>query len=164
VVVVVVPLALVVGPLVVVVVLLVVVPFVVPLVVVVVVPLVVVVEPTVVVVVPVLAKHVGTLITLSSRVTAPLRARTRPVTVAPVFIVAELRDIIVPLMLLVVPSVTELPASQKTLQACAPFSRITLLPEAVVSVDPAWKMKTALASPPPLSVTDPVRAMLVDEA
>lgn len=162
-VVVVVPLALVVGPLVVVVVLLVVVPFVVPLVVVVV-PLVVVVEPTVVVVVPVLAKHVGTLITLSSRVTAPLRARTRPVTVAPVFIVAELRDIIVPLMLLVVPSVTELPASQKTLQACAPFSRITLLPEAVVSVDPAWKMKTALASPPPLSVTDPVRAMLVDEA
>ena len=161
---VVVPLALVVGPLVVVVVLLVVVPFVVPLVVVVVVPLVVVVEPTVVVVVPVLAKHVGTLITLSSRVTAPLRARTRPVTVAPVFIVAELRDIIVPLMLLVVPSVTELPASQKTLQACAPFSRITLLPEAVVSVDPAWKMKTALASPPPLSVTDPVRAMLVDEA
>lgn len=163
-VVVVVPLALVVGPLVVVVVLLVVVPFVVPLVVVVVVPLVVVVEPTVVVVVPVLAKHVGTLITLSSRVTAPLRARTRPVTVAPVFIVAELRDIIVPLMLLVVPSVTELPASQKTLQACAPFSRITLLPEAVVSVDPAWKMKTALASPPPLSVTDPVRAMLVDEA
>jgi hypothetical protein len=123
-----------------------------------------VVDDAVVVVVAVLAAHVDTLTTLSSRVTAPFRARTRPFTVAPVLRVAELSAMIVPLMALVVPSVAELPTCQKILQACAPFSKTTLLLEAVVSVEPAWKMKTALASPPPFKVSVPVRAMLVEDA
>ena len=36
-----------------------------------------------------------------------------------------------------VPSVAELPICQKMLQASAPLSRTTLLPDAVVKVDPA---------------------------
>ena len=47
-----------------------------------------------------------------------------------------------------VPSVAELPTCQKTLQACAPLIRLTVLADAVVSVEPAWKTKTAFGSPP----------------
>lgn len=43
----------------------------------------------------------------------------------------------VPAKLLVVPSVAELPTCQNTLQAWAPFSRTTELPEAEISDDPA---------------------------
>jgi hypothetical protein len=39
-----------------------------------------------------------------------------------------------------------------------------LLPEAVVSVEPAWKMNTAFGSPPPFKVKVPVRPMLVEDA
>jgi hypothetical protein len=35
-----------------------------------------------------------------------------------------------------------------------------VLLDAVIKVDPAWKMKTALGSPCPLSVTVPVSPML----
>ena len=66
----------------------------------------------------------------------------------------------VPAKALVVPSVAELPTCQNTLQACAPFSSTTELPDAVVSVEPAWKMNTAFGSPPPFRVTEPVRARL----
>ncbi len=45
------------------------------------------------------------------------------------------------------PSVAELPICQKTLQAWAPPVSSTRLLEAVVSVEPIWKMKTALGSP-----------------
>ncbi len=110
------------------------------------------------------AEHVGTVIKLSSSVTAPLRARIRPLTVAPVFSVADDRVRMVPAKLVVVPSVADVPTCQNTLHACAPFSSTTELPEAVVSVDPIWKMKTASASPSPLRVTAPVRAMLVEDA
>jgi hypothetical protein len=54
-----------------------------------------------------------------------------------------------------VPKVAELPTVQKTLQACAePMSTMELF-EAVVSDVPAWKMKTALGSPPPSRVNVP---------
>ena len=76
---------------------------------------VVVVGATVVVVVATaLDWHDGTVIELLSRVTAPLRARTCPLTWAPVSNVIEVRAIIVPAKLLVVLSVAELPTCQKT--------------------------------------------------
>jgi hypothetical protein len=113
----------------------------------------------VVVVVGADAKQVGTVIVLESNVTAPFRARTLPWTVAPVFSVADVSARMVPTKLLVVPSVAELPTCQKTLHACAPFSSTTRLPEAVIKVEPAWKMKTASALPPPLRVSEPDRAI-----
>jgi hypothetical protein len=55
-------------------------------------------EGTVVVVVVTAAAHTGTVMLLPSSVTAPFLASTRPLKVAPVFIVAELRAITVPTM------------------------------------------------------------------
>ena len=106
------------------------------------------------------AEHVGGTIVSFWRVTAPLRASTRPCTVTPVFTVADVSAMIVPEKSEYEPRVAELPTCQKTLHACAPFSRSTVLLEAVINVDPAWKMKTALASPCPLSVTVPVSPKL----
>lgn len=101
-------------------------------------PVVVVVEVVVVVVgVTASAAQVGTLIVLSSSVTAPVCACTRPFTFAPVFNVAEVCARIEPTNVVAVPSVAELPTCQKTLQACAPPSRITELLDAVVKVEPA---------------------------
>ena len=57
-----------------------------------------------------------------------------------------------------VPSVAELPRSQKTLHACAPLTSRTRLADAVVSVEPAWKTKTALGSPCASSASSPVSA------
>jgi hypothetical protein len=91
-----------------------------------------------------------------SSVTAPLRANTRPSTVTPVVTVADVRAISVPTKVELVPSVAELPTCQKTLHAWAPFSRTTLLLDAVTTVEPAWKMKSALGLPAPFSVTVPV--------
>jgi hypothetical protein len=105
--------------------------------VVVVVELVVVVVAAVVVVETVAAAQVGTVTTLLSSVTAPLRANTRPLTSAPVFRVIDVRARIDPAKLLVVPSVAELPTCQNTWQACAPFSNTTRLDDAPISVDPA---------------------------
>jgi hypothetical protein len=73
--------------------------------------------------------------------------------------VADVNARMVPAKLLVVPSVAELPTCQKTLHACAPFSSSTVLPEALINVEPVWKMNTASASPPPSSVTVPVSAI-----
>lgn len=74
---------------------------------------------------------------LSSKLTSPLRASTRPATVAPVWTLIEVRARTVPAKLELVPSVAELPTTQKTSQAWAPPVRATELPAAVVSVDPA---------------------------
>ena len=63
----------------------------------------------------------------------------------------------VPLKAVAVPRVAELPTCQNTLQGFAPLTSRTRLPEAVVSVDPAWKMNTAPGSPSASSVTSPVR-------
>jgi hypothetical protein len=113
----------------------------------------------VLVVVDVAREHVGTVTTLSSMVTAPPNAKARPLTVAPVFSVIDVVARIEPAKFVVVPKVAELPTCQNTLHAWAPFSRATVLEVAVVNVDAAWKMKTESASPAPLSVTVPVRAM-----
>jgi hypothetical protein len=91
----------------------------------------------------------------SSRVTAPLRASARPATVSPVSTEIDVRARMVPAKPEFVPSVAELPTCQKTLQAWAPSVRVTLLAESVMSVEGAWKMKTAFGSPPASRVSDP---------
>ena len=123
---------------------------------------VVVVAGTVVVVVVVLAQE-GTLIVLSSKVTAPLRARTRPVTDAPVSSVAEVRAMMVPTKSVVsVPRVAELPTCQNTLHACTPpVNRTDAGPvDPVVRVLPAWNTNTELAFP--VRVSGPLSVMELD--
>ena len=119
---------------------------------------VVVVDPKVVVVVDA-AEQVGTEMELSSSVTAPFLASARPDTEAPVLRVIDVKARMVPEKLLVVPRVALDPTCQNTLQAFAPFSNRTVLPDPVISVEPAWKMNTELGSPPPFRVTVPVRDM-----
>ena len=92
-----------------------------------------------------------------SNVTAPFMACNRPSTVTPVVSVIEVKARMVPLKVEPVPSVAELPTCQKMLHDWVPLMRLTLLPDAVVSVEPIWKMKTALGSPWALSVRVPVR-------
>jgi hypothetical protein len=71
-------------------------------------------------------------------------AKTPPSTVAPVPRAMPPCERIVPWNEVVVPRVAAVAVvaatCQKTLQACAPFSRITRLPDAVVSVLEAWKI------------------------
>ena len=114
------------------------------------------------VVVVVLAQE-GTLIVLSSKVTAPLRARTRPVTDAPVSSVAEVRAMMVPTKSVVsVPRVAELPTCQNTLHACTPpVNRTDAGPvDPVVRVLPAWNTNTELAFP--VRVSGPLSVMELD--
>jgi hypothetical protein len=77
--------------------------------------------------------------------------------VAPVSSVAEDKANTLPTNAVVEPRVAELPTCQNTLQACAPSISLTVLLEAVVSVDPAWKMNTEERSFCPSRVTVPVR-------
>src|SRR3989454_1798077 len=97
----------------------------------------------------------GSVMILVSRVTAPVRANSRPSTAAPVVTVMEANARMFPLNTEPVPSVAELPTCQKTLAALAPPLRITWRAEVVVRVDAIWKMKTALASPWASSVRSP---------
>ena len=94
-----------------------------------------------------LVSHEGVTKVSSSRVTAPLRASARPITWVPVVTVTDVSAMIVPSKVDVVPSVAELPTCQKTLQAKAPFTTLTLLEEAVMSVEAIWKMKTEFGLP-----------------
>ena len=81
---------------------------------------------------------------MSANVTAPVRASALPLSAAPVVTVMDACARMVPLKIVLVPRVAELPTCQKTLEATAPPIRTTaLLPAAVVSVLPIWKMKTA---------------------
>lgn len=123
---------------------------------------VVVVVGNVVVVVGVTAAHVGTVTEFVSSVTAPLRASSRPETLAPVVAVMELNAIKVPANELPVPKVAEDVTCQKTLQACAPFSSTMELADAVVNPAGIWMMNVEVASLAPLSVSVPVR--VADEA
>jgi hypothetical protein len=66
-------------------------------------------------------------------------SQSLPSTTAPVVAVIVVKARIDPLKVEFVPSVAELPTCQKTLQAWAPLIRFTLLPDAVISVEPAWK-------------------------
>src|SRR5207244_8788860 len=97
----------------------------------------------------------GSVMVLVSKVTAPVRANSRPSTAAPVVTVMEANARMFPLNTEPVPSVAELPTCQKTLAALAPPLRITWRAEVVVRVDAIWKMKTALASPWASSVRSP---------
>jgi hypothetical protein len=97
----------------------------------------------------------GTVMVSESRVTAPVLASARPVMVSPVVAVIDASARMVPVKVDPVPRVAELPTCQKTLQAWAPLTRSMLLAESVVSVEPAWKMKTALALPCASSVSEP---------
>ncbi|OUE32302.1 hypothetical protein BFL35_00640 [Clavibacter michiganensis] len=110
-------------------------------------------EPTGDVVVP----QVEAMNASSSRVTAPLRASARPSTVAPVPTDTEVSARIVPAKPEPVPIVAELETCPNTLQAWAPSTSDTRLPEPVVSDDGAWMTKTAAGSPCASSVTVPVR-------
>jgi hypothetical protein len=92
---------------------------------------------------------------LVSMVTAPSRASSLPWIVAPVFAVMDAKAMMVPTKRVPVPSVAEEPTCQKTLQACAPPASRTLVLEPVISVEPIWKMNTALGSPWASSVTLP---------
>jgi hypothetical protein len=76
-----------------------------------------VVVPPVSVVVVADAKQVGTVMVLSSSVTAPVWTCTRPLRVAPVLSVADASASTVPTKVVEVPKVAELPTCQKTLQA-----------------------------------------------
>ena len=89
----------------------------------------------------------GVVITLESKVTAPLRANIRPVMVAPVVALTEVNASTVPTNTEFVPSVAELPTSQNTLHAVAPPVSVTMLVEPVMSVLAPWNTNTALGLP-----------------
>lgn len=103
--------------------------------------------------------HSGRVMVLLSKLTCPLRASTRPDTVVPVCTEIDVNAMIVPTKVVLVPSVAELPTCQNTLHGEAPLMRATVLFEAVINVDPAWKMNTAFGSPCASRVTVPVNAI-----
>jgi hypothetical protein len=82
-------------------------------------------------------EHVGTVMTLVSRVTAPLIASARPVSDAPETSVIDCDARIVPAKAVPEPMVANDPTCQNTLHAWAPFSNTTELAVPVVSDDPA---------------------------
>ena len=125
---------------------------------VVVVPARVVVVPARVVVVGVVLQ-LGWVIVLSSKVTEPFRASTRPATLALVLSEAEVSARMLPTNVVSVASVAELPTCQNTLHSCAPPMSLTVLLDAVIRVDPAWKMNTPFVLPCASRVTVPVRPM-----
>src|ERR1017187_4416144 len=93
-------------------------------------------------------KEEGVVIALLSKLAAPFRANALPFSTAPVVTVTDAKAMMVPLKIVLVPRVAELPTCQKTLEAWAPPMRFTaLLPAAVVSVVPIWKMKTEFGLP-----------------
>jgi hypothetical protein len=98
----------------------------------------------------------GRLIVTVSSVTDALPARARPFNTTLALIVMEVVARIVPSNTEKAPSVAELPTAQKTLRDWVPLMRTTWLAEAVMTVVSAWKIKTALKSPPPSRVTAPV--------
>src|SRR5204862_2606340 len=75
---------------------------------------------------------IGNLMSLESKVTAAVRASSRPSTVAPAVTVMEAIARMFPLNTEPVPRVAELPTCQKTLAAWAPPLRITWRPIVVV--------------------------------
>jgi len=101
--------------------------------------------------------QLGRVMVLVSRVTAPLRAKTRPFTVAPVFSDAEVNARMLPTKVVPVPRVAELPTCQNTLHGEAPLTSATVLLDAVIRVDPAWKMNTELGLFCASKVSVPVR-------
>jgi len=91
--------------------------------------------------------HMEGMIRLLSSVTAALRAKALPFTVAPVFRVILVSASMFPTNVVVVSIVAELPTCQNTLQSWPPLITTTDEPGPVVSVLPIWKTHTALGSP-----------------
>ena len=87
---------------------------------------------------------VQTAIWFVSIVTAPFLAKSDPCDVALVVSVMLVRASVFPTKAVPVPSVSELPTCQNTLQSEPPLMTTTLAALAVVRVLPVWKMKTAL--------------------
>lgn len=110
----------------------------------------------VVVVVGAICAQTGAVTMFESKVTAPLRARSRPVTFAPVVALIDVNDITVPKNTEFVPNVVELPTLQNTLQTSAPLVNATTLADAVIKVLAAWNTNTAFGSPCASSVSVPV--------
>jgi len=108
--------------------------------------------------------HTLFVIVLESSVTVPVRATSEPLIVAPVVAVIDDKATMCPAKFELVPSVAEDPTCQKTLQACAPLVRITLLPLAVVKESGKVKTNTEFGSPAPLSVSEPERLANVPRA
>jgi hypothetical protein len=75
---------------------------------------------------------------------------------APVVTVIEVVAIMFPTQFVPVPSVAELPTTQKTLHDCAPLINKTLASDAVIRVEPIWNTKRALGFPRAFSVSVPV--------
>lgn len=92
-------------------------------------------------------------ILLVSNVTAAVRAYSPQLDDAPVVAVMEISARMLPVKLVPVPKVAELPTCQKTLAAVAPLMSTTCELLAVIRVLPVWKMKT----PVPLRVSVPVK-------
>ena len=93
---------------------------------------------------------------LVSSVTAPFRANSCPCTVAPVLAVIEVKAKMCPTKWEFVPRVAELPTFQKIRQYRARLRSLTLLFDAVMSVEAVLNTKTALGSPSASSVRVPV--------
>lgn len=104
---------------------------------------------------PVLEAQLEVVMVLSSSVTAAVCASSLPWIVAAVLAVIEADAMIVPTKCVPLPSVAEEPTCQKTLHACAPLTSETVVFEPVISVEPTWKMNTALGLPSALRVTLP---------
>jgi hypothetical protein len=100
--------------------------------------------------------QVRLLILFVSNVTAPPRAIALPVRFTPVVSVILAAAMIFPANTVFVPNVAELPTCQKTWQALPPLIMFTVELEAVVSVEPILKIKTAFGSPVAFSVSVPV--------
>jgi len=92
-------------------------------------------------------------ILLVSNVTAPVRAYSPQFDDASVVAVMEISARMLPLKLVPVPKVAELPTCQKTLADVAPLISNTCELLAVIRVLPVWKMK----APMPLRVSVPVK-------
>lgn len=101
--------------------------------------------------------HVGFVIVVLLSVTAPVLAKNLPWTVEPPLSVIATSAIMVPTNVELVPSVAELVTCQKTLHACAPLISEMVLDEAVMSVEGAKNINTALASPSASSVNVPLK-------
>lgn len=107
-------------------------------------------------VVVVVAPQITFVMVLVSSVTAPFRANNWPCTVAPVRAVMDVKAKMCPTKREFVPKVAELPTFQKVRQDPAPLMVLTLLVDAVISVEAVLKMKTASGSPWASSVRVPV--------
>lgn len=100
--------------------------------------------------------HADSETTFVSIVTAPFCARALPDTLTSVVRVMLASARILPMNVVFVPSVAELPTCQNTLQGEPPLMITTDEALAVVRVLPIWNTHTALGSPPASRVSVPV--------